>query len=394
MWHPNGILFFLLKPWVTTPVTVIYIVAVVIYMAAIQPSHRWRSSHPRQLAHATRSTATARLWFGMSMTVHLVIAMVMILEIVRLGVGSYNPDGWVVSMLGLCMWAARGSVIVSMIELVWTCSRLDRLNWDDPLFVIGTLWMTGSWLGSPHAHSTSCIVIPCGFVIDRAILAGFRYKTECGYTTPCDIDMMATATITAVRVLVLRSKIRSFMATIGVLLFALHVGSHHCNSHLHIITVIMHVFLAVLYNIRVMSGPDMVAAAAAASAAAATMKQHRRSRVRQKMMQPPCQPFSTSRLPSVDGPDVVVPVLSVPLTVTTESQTQIQTEADIEADIETETETQTTSPLQSALQLTEENASAFDMIASMITGQQPGTTWRDTFTRQQQQQRLHTRKTQ
>jgi hypothetical protein len=307
------------------------------------------------------------VWFGVSMIGHLLIAVIMVLELVRLTVGTYTPEGWVISVLGQCMWAARLSVIVSMVELTWTYVRLDRLTWDDPLFIISTLWMTGSLLGSPHIHSTSCVVIPCGFVIDRMILSGFRYNTECGYAGPCDIDHMDSAAPDAIHILVLRSTVRLFLAALSVLLFMRHFSNHHDDSRVHVVAVVVHAVLSVLYRVRVSRGQQI------------HVRAHRKRR--------------GAMFRAVDRPPAQSPMNAIqPNTQSNQGDASTDVHITLEASppLLSSISLSPTKMIDGIGRLNKEKASALDMIASMITGQRQGTVWKDAFKIQQHEQRRDT----
>jgi hypothetical protein len=253
IWHHDKWTYFLLRPWVSLPVSLVMVVSCLLYSQSREPARAWEDRDVSWRSRIAKPhSIIGTLWFTLELILSSVAATVMFGELVRLSAGTYAPVGWIKpDGIGTYMWLARMNVFVAMAGSVQDFYRRAHVHPAEIAYLIGHVWLTGTWLSSPYTQSTASVMIPWGFVVDRAMVSSFRIQIERCREFPIDLLRGPLLASRAAQTLFSsRRTVRLCVVLGNVSLFFLHATQHrkHKETAVHILSVVLHVCLVVWFE--------------------------------------------------------------------------------------------------------------------------------------------------
>jgi hypothetical protein len=254
LWQHDKWTYFILRPWVSLPITIAFTIVCVMYATLREPSREWEDNSKNWRARVWKPPSTlGTLWFTLELIACTLTGASTVGEVVRLSTGMYSTHGWTTAAgIGVYMWYARVEVFVALLGCSWDFYRFAHLHAVEMLYLASHIWLTGTWLSCPHSHSTVSVVIPFAFVIDRAIFAAYRIQVERGVEQPVDISRGPGGTSHAGKALLHgRRSMRLLCVLCGTPLFFWHEfkGNHHGDAYLHRMTTGMYIVLVLMFEL-------------------------------------------------------------------------------------------------------------------------------------------------
>jgi hypothetical protein len=260
LWENDQWTYFILRPWVSLPTTVVFIIVCVMYATLREPSRTWESVSPNWRTRVWKPPSLCgTIWFTIELLLCSITAVCIVGEVVRLFMGLYSSKDWTLSDgIGTYLWLARVEVFFALMGCTWDFYRFAHLHVVELIYLASHIWLTGTWLSCPLTHSTASVVIPFAFVIDRAIFAAYRIQVERGIEQPVDLLRGLDGASHAGKALLhSRRCMRLFFMFSGTPLFFWHElkGNHHVDSHLHGLTTLVYLIVVLLFEIFTQQPP-------------------------------------------------------------------------------------------------------------------------------------------